>query len=861
MNTKWSSFVHVATVLIAHAVSGGANCFGQSFPISFQAGQLLPQHADPTSESGNPERAYLDGLRERKLYRLLERYCRKKLARSDVSPAEESRYTIELANILAARADEQTTAIARADLWQKASALLSDFLDHNPDHSPAITLRFQLGVYELAQGELLRQQAIVAPRSQEQELTKSARSNLLAAAQTLKVAEARVSGELKDLDPHAPSSPGRMGYKQLRALSDNIRFRFGQTWLSLARMAPRNSADRTEFATNAKNQFEFLTQRYSTVPIVQESYIGLIESLRLLGATTEAEKYLRVISKDTAPSKYQDQSLVLRVRLQLDRKKTLEARGFIIELRKILKEPMAELDLLFVEASLQLARQHSKANDILTARQLVREVLQAMHQIEKKHGAYWVARCELLLAELAAEDILVQDPRVLRRMGDGRYRKGDHEGAIATFDRAAQLAREQQDIEQTVALSFRAASIALELGELQKAAERFTAIANTYPIHPQAAQSHFLATYCIGQAYATNPTPERLVQYEEMLNQHVRMFRDVDTVSEARWLLGSLRMRTGKWADAIDSMSGIARDHKRNEEARHALGQAYERWLTELWVRSEPAEEVVGQAVRFLRRTLDSRKSGQLSSTDMTLALRLARIQIHPTVARYREAEEVLEEILFAQEADKAQKREARALTLISLLGQDRFDAAGRMLETEFVGVPEDLFAIVQTMEEAATRSNHLRRRQIGKLQLLATERLVQEAQRLTDAQKLQAQIYLALAYLNAGEATRAEELFQRLRDLVPDNPRVLEAQAECYMQLGRYGQARQLWRQLLALLPKNSTRWFEAKFNLALSCFRSGDIRQCLKIIQVTSVLYPELGGLELRTRFEDLKLKCEER
>jgi hypothetical protein len=124
-----------------------------------------------------------------------------------------------------------------------------------------------------------------------------------------------------------------------------------------------------------------------------------------------------------------------------------------------------------------------------------------------------------------------------------------------------------------------------------------------------------------------------------------------------------------------------------------------------------------------------------------------------------------------------------------------------------------------------------------GKLQLVATERLVQDAEQLTPDQSLQAEIYLALAHVNAGQAVRAEELFAKLRDRIPANPRVLEAQAECYMQLARYAQARELWRQLLGLVRENTPAWFRAKYNLALACFHTNDLQQCQKIIQVTTL------------------------
>jgi hypothetical protein len=87
----------------------------------------------------------------------------------------------------------------------------------------------------------------------------------------------------------------------------------------------------------------------------------------------------------------------------------------------------------------------------------------------------------------------------------------------------------------------------------------------------------------------------------------------------------------------------------------------------------------------------------------------------------------------------------------------------------------------------------------------------------------------------------------------------VLEAQADCFMQLGRYGQARELWRKLLGFVPENSSAWYHAKYNLALACFHAGDMRQCRTIILVTEQLHPDLGGPDLKAKFLELKAKSQ--
>jgi tetratricopeptide (TPR) repeat protein len=809
-----------------------------------------------TINSPDPEQTYIDALRERKLYRLLEAYCRRQLNRQDATQAERARYTIELANILATRAQTEPRGTTRADLWRQASALLRTFLEQDKQHPQAIALRFQLGVYELAQGELGRQQAKLAP--QNKELIEQVRGHLQVAIQSFREVESGATQAMKKRPSGEDSATAPLSQNQLRDFISNGRFRLAQALLALAQTLPRNSADQTEMASQAKSQFEAFTQRYSTNELTLESYLGRAECLRLLGDSTEALKSLSELAKPGTPDKYYERSVVLRAHLQLDQKNPAAARNMIDDNRKLLKAPSPELDLLYVQALLELARQQSKGQADLVARQLVASAIDEIDRIEKQHGPYWASRCEVLLAELAMENVLVEDPAVLVRMADGQLRRADFSGAIRTLDRAVKLSRERGDTDRTVELAFRAASILLQEKDLDAAAERFAQIAGTYANHPKAPQAHFMVAYCLGQLYAVNPTTDRLATYERSLEQHLKAFGADDTALEVRWLLGSLRVSQRRWPDAIELFKGIPASYKQFLPAREQIRRSYEAWLEQLWQRAQPAESVVAEAIEFLKIALGDRRGKQWKPADVPMALALARIQLHAGVNRYQEAEEILNQILFGPAASDSERGEARRLIVAALVGQDKFDDARQLIETEFVGIPQELFAVAQALEDAASHSSESRRRQIGRLQLVVTERLVREAEHLTREQSIQAEIYLALAYVNAGQAARADELFAKLHDRAGNDPRVLQAQAECLMQLGRYAQARDLWRQVAGYFRENTPAWYYAKYNLALACYLSSDVTQALRIIQVTELLHPDLGGPEMKGKFEELKVKC---
>lgn len=810
-------------------------------------------------DSKDPERAYIEALRERKLYRLLEVYCRQQLERPDVTPADSARYTIELANILASRAQSEPRTAVRVELWEQACQVLRAFLQQNAAHPQATALQFQIGVYELAQGELGRQQAKLVP--QDSEVNRSARAHLNAAILAFRQVEAEATQLARNRPSGENAAGGQSSANSLRALASNAKFRLAQALLAVAQTYPRHSADQTETAAQAKSLFETFTQRYSNNELTLESFLGRAECQRILGDPAEALKSLGELNKAGTPDKYTDRALVLRAQLQIDQKNLSAARNFIDDSRKLLKTPNPELDLLYVQSLLELARQQSRGQADLVARQLVASALEEIDQIDKQHGAYWAGRAELLLAELAAENVLVEEPAVLVRMADGQFRRGDRLGAVKTLDRAVKLSRERGDTDRLVELSFRAASMLVQEKQFDAAARRFAEIANSVPNHATAPQAQFMVAYCLGQHYAANPSAEVLTSYERALEQHLKGFGADETAHETRWLLGSLRVNQRRWRDGIELLKAIAPSHRQYSPARDQIRRAYELWLQDLWQRSQPSETVASEAIDYLKQSLADRRGKQWGPTEIPAALSLARIDLNATVGRFQEAEDILNQILFGQAANDTERGEARRLIVAALLGQDKFDEARRMIETEFVGVPQELFAVAQSLESASARGPEARRRQIGRLQLIVTERLVRDAEQLTGEQAVQAEIYLALAYVNSGQAARADELFAKLNDRVANDPRVLEAQAECFMQLGRYNQARDLWRQLLGQLRESSPGWYEAKYNLALACYNSGDGAQALKIILVTEQLHPDMGGAEMKTKFSELKAKCRAR
>jgi predicted Zn-dependent protease len=65
---------------------------------------------------------------------------------------------------------------------------------------------------------------------------------------------------------------------------------------------------------------------------------------------------------------------------------------------------------------------------------------------------------------------------------------------------------------------------------------------------------------------------------------------------------------------------------------------------------------------------------------------------------------------------------------------------------------------------------------------------------------------------------------------------------------------ALQRWRSLARGLREGSPRWWEAKENVARLHLRLGNPKQTRKMIELLSILRPDLGGPESKARFQSL-------
>ena len=109
-------------------------------------------------DAADDDTRFLEGLRERRLFRLAETFCRQRLADQHLSPVGRTTWTTELIRCCAGQALHAAPE-ARDPWWRAARETAAEFLRQQPPPPRSELVRAQDALTLVTRGELLRQEA------------------------------------------------------------------------------------------------------------------------------------------------------------------------------------------------------------------------------------------------------------------------------------------------------------------------------------------------------------------------------------------------------------------------------------------------------------------------------------------------------------------------------------------------------------------------------------------------------------------------------------------------------------------------------------------------------------------------------
>jgi hypothetical protein len=808
---------------------------------------------------------FLTGLRERRLYGLAEAYCVEKLADSSLPEAERASLVVELSRTYSQHA-MQVTASAADPLWKQATEVTHAFAGRLPNSPWNVLVKTQSALVLVARGELALAQSKLLAAGDAQRT--EARNDLRLAARQLAETADEIAARLKQ-PPRRRDDVGP-ARDQLLALQRNVNYHHARTLRLQGQSYPADSADRLNSLTQAAELIGPLAQLSEADPLSALCRLEEIVCLRLMKDHAAALRRIESLHKiSSLPAAIALAARAEHLRLALDMKRVDAALALAQQGRSLSGATSAELDLALVETYVAASRDAHQRQDTDAAQRHQQQAAALIAEIEKSHGPYWTRRAEALLAATAeASPMPAGDLDLLVRTAEGHLQAGHCDAAVAAYDRARQFAEQAGAAGRAFDLAHAAASIEQQRGGHRAAADRFRKLAVGMPRHPQASQTHLLAISNVA-ADARRQQPPQFEEYAALLEEHLKLWPDGATAQQANWLLGRLREHEGKLEQAIAAYQKVPVDHPQFAAAIEGISHCFARLSQQLQERGESIKELQLAAARYFENlfiTSDGRLPERWTASERLAATTAARIWLETEPPDAPRAERILMAALDnGADAPEAWKSTATTLLVLSLSQQERYAEAEQRLRALSSGSAQELVALLDQLHAArAPAPSTTAGGQAGRLvelRLKAVQLLAARRGELDEEQQLKLDRFEAQALADSG---KLPEAIARYEQLARSQPLDGEVQEELAMLLLKQSDKPSLetalakWREIEQHSRTATPRWFRAKYHLALSYERLGNKAQAAKLITLTQVLHPDLGGPQWKPKFLELLARC---
>jgi predicted Zn-dependent protease len=200
-------------------------------------------------------------------------------------------------------------------------------------------------------------------------------------------------------------------------------------------------------------------------------------------------------------------------------------------------------------------------------------------------------------------------------------------------------------------------------------------------------------------------------------------------------------------------------------------------------------------------------------------------------------------------------RQRAIPLQIIVLAGKGKVDEAEELLKSLKNTSPELLLAVMEGLSQFISSKSPATGDSVAALSLRAGELLGTDRDQLAPVQRSLLDQYLTTAYLATGQTAKAVNL---MKSRAEQGPKDVEIQREIGLRLSSLKSpeaaalAKQCWRRVESLTKGGSAEWFVARLEVLRACLQLNQVQEGRKLLQVTKVLYPDLGGKPLADQFE---------
>jgi hypothetical protein len=203
-------------------------------------------------------------------------------------------------------------------------------------------------------------------------------------------------------------------------------------------------------------------------------------------------------------------------------------------------------------------------------------------------------------------------------------------------------------------------------------------------------------------------------------------------------------------------------------------------------------------------------------------------------------------------------------LLVVCLAGEGEWDRARDVLSQVTAEQPEAVLTAAEQCWKLGLKRPPAQRSSLAALGQLLIDRLAERAHHMPPEQQLRWNLSRARLLALEGRTDQAAHVYRNLLDQQPDQ---VALRREFAHWLGERddnslrGEAQQLWREIVDRSAPYSPSWWEAKYQIARLHESLGQAQQGLEMIRLLQVLAPDMGGEQMRGRFEELERRCRER
>lgn len=827
---------------------------------------------------------YCEQLRQRRLFSLAEGYCLSRLEEGELTRGRRTLLTIELSRTFSEHA-RYTSGREQSELWRRSAEVIGRLVADDPDNPRRPLLEVQRALVSAGKGEHLRWQAELFPY--DAELPQRAAAALDDSVSRLRKLEERLAEDSGRKTPRTSEEADGLSSYELRALWYHARNRIGWALIERSRLDPAGSPDRIGRLLDAESWLGPLAKVTPDERLTLNSRLLLAEANRLRGDRKRAAEILNSVEAEEPARDLRDRMTAARARLLLDVDRPTDAARLLSEYRTERRRLPGELRFLQIESLTRLWEIADRNEKPELAAELMEQVVAYAERAESEVGGFWGYRCRLLLESAKESERYGGELAAVVRKARLLYAAGQTDKAVDEYSRAFDAAVRAGKRDIAVELGYTRASVRLESKNYREAAALFHELAQQFPSSRQAGSAHLLWAYCLGRLYDEERTRSRRERYTEALVEHRAKFSDSPTAVEATWMLALLEEQRLQVTRALTLYREIPADHPRGPSAQLAVARCYEKILDRLHELGRPVDSWEQEAIARLGEITAGfpEDDEPLRIEQAETCLRFARILLNRKLPDYSRAGQLLDRVESTRKsaptaaspddsprvASRGKKtrwnllyRAATQLRIVALAGRGSFQEAESLVENLSETNSEAVLSILDGLSELTAHAEPTTpgtvstRRRLGELQLQTALELNRRRAELEPAQQRQLDNCLAQAYLATGQSAKAVEVYETLLARSPKDRRLLKTVAELLTDCGTpqcFRSAKGHWRRLESLEEAGSAEWMNARYHVALCAWSLKEYDECRKLLAVTRLVYPQLGGEELRSRFAALE------